>query len=411
MKRFFSVIISIFLASASLAQTVSLDHYLETARSNSPLLKDLNNQIVSNQLDSLRLRAGLRPQVAVNSAGLYAPVINGYGYAPAITNEHTLDGLLGVNKSIVGSKNINEQLKTITLSSQTAANSIKISEQDLRKSVTAQYITAYGSMQQFDFNKEIVALLTKEDDVLKKLTRANVYRQSDYLSFLVTLKQAELQLAQSRAQYKNDYATLNYLAGIADTTVTTLSKPDIRRAMAADPATSIYFKQFQTDSLKLINSRRLLDFTYKPKLNALADAGFNTDFTGQEYKNFGVSAGFTLSIPIYDGGQRKLAYKKLNLEEDTRQNYKSFFDRQYHQQLAQLNQQLAENDALLTQVTEQMKYIESLIKVDTQLMQTGDLKIADLILAINNYLSVKNLFTQTTIPGLQLVNQLNYWNK
>ena len=411
MKRFFSVIISIFLASASLAQTVSLDHYLETARSNSPLLKDLNNQIASNQLDSLRLRAGLRPQVAVNSAGLYAPVINGYGYAPAITNEHTLDGLLGVNKSIVGSKNINEQLKTITLSSQTAANSIKISEQDLRKSVTAQYITAYGSMQQFDFNKEIVALLTKEDDVLKKLTRANVYRQSDYLSFLVTLKQAELQLAQSRAQYKNDYATLNYLAGIADTTVTTLSKPDIRRAMAADPVTSIYFKQFQTDSLKLINSRRLLDFTYKPKLNALADAGFNTDFTGQEYKNFGVSAGFTLSIPIYDGGQRKLAYKKLNLEEDTRQNYKSFFDRQYHQQLAQLNQQLAENDALLTQVTEQMKYIESLIKVDTQLMQTGDLKIADLILAINNYLSVKNLFTQTTITGLQLVNQLNYWNK
>jgi len=411
MKRFFSVIISLFIASASLAQTVSLDHYLEIARSNSPLLKDLNNQIASNQLDSLRLRAGLRPQVAVNSAGLYAPVINGYGYAPAITNEHTLDGLLGVNKSIVGSKNINEQLKTITLSSQTAANSIKISEQDLRKSVTAQYITAYGSMQQFDFNKEIVALLTKEDDVLKKLTRANVYRQSDYLSFLVTLKQAELQLAQSRAQYKNDYATLNYLAGIADTTVTTLSKPDIRRAMAADPATSIYFKQFQTDSLKLINSRRLLDFTYKPKLNALADAGFNTDFTGQEYKNFGVSAGFTLSIPIYDGGQRKLAYKKLNLEEDTRQNYKSFFDRQYHQQLAQLNQQLAENDALLTQVTEQMKYIESLIKVDTQLMQTGDLKIADLILAINNYLSVKNLFTQTTITGLQLVNQLNYWNK
>lgn len=411
MKRFFGVIISIFIASASLAQTVSLDHYLEIARSNSPLLKDLNNQIASNQLDSLRLRAGLRPQVAVNSAGLYAPVINGYGYAPAITNEHTLDGLLGVNKSIVGSKNINEQLKTITLSTQTAANSIKLSEQDLRKSVTAQYITAYGSMQQFDFNKEIVALLTKEDDVLKKLTRANVYRQSDYLSFLVTLKQAELQLAQSRAQYKNDYATLNYLAGITDTAVMTLSKPDIRRAVAADPVTSIYFKQFQTDSLKLINSRRLLDFTYKPKLNALADAGFNTDFTGQEYKNFGLSAGFTLSIPIYDGGQRKLAYKKLNLEEDTRQNYKSFFDRQYHQQLAQLNQQLAENDALLAQVTDQMKYIESLIKVDTQLMQTGDLKIADLILAINNYLSVKNLFTQTTITGLQLVNQLNYWNK
>jgi len=253
--------------------------------------------------------------------------------------------------------------------------------------------------------------LAKEDEVLKKLTRANVYRQSDYLSFLVTLKQAQLQLSQSRAQYKNDYATLNYLAGVTDTAMIAIAKPDIEKTVKVSPAQSIFFNQFKVDSLKLINSRRLLDFTYKPKINALADAGFNSDFTGQEYKNFGLSAGFTLSIPIYDGGQRKLAYKKLNLQEDTRQNYKTFFDMQYRQQLAQLNQQIAENEALLAQVTDQMKYIESLIKVDTQLMQTGDLKIADLILAINNYLAVKNLFTQTTITGLQLTNQLNYWNK
>jgi outer membrane protein TolC len=411
MKWFFSVLLITSFYTAALAQTNSLDYYLDVAKSNSPLLKDLKNQIASNKLDSMRIKAGMRPQVAINSAGLYAPVISGYGYSAAITNEHTLNGLLGVNQAIIGSKNVNEQVLTTSLATQSVANTIKLSEQDLKKSVTGQYITAYGSLQQYNFNKEIVELLEKEDDVLKKLTRANVYRQSDYLSFLVTLKQAQLQLAQSRAQYKNDYATLNYLAGTTDTALVTLTKPDIRKALRADPNTSIFFNQFKVDSLKLVNSRRLLDFTYKPKLNALADAGFNTDFTGQEYKNFGVSAGFTLSIPIYDGGQKKLAYKKLSLDEDTRQNYKSFFDKQYRQQLSQLNQQIAENDALLTQVTDQMKYVESLIKVDTQLMQTGDLKIADLILAINNYLSVKNLFTQTTISGLQLINQLNYWNK
>jgi outer membrane protein TolC len=411
MKWFFGLLLITSFCTAALAQTNSLDHYLEIARTNSPLLKDLRNQIAANQLDSMRIKAGLRPQVGVNSAGLYAPVINGYGYSAAITNEHSLNALLGVNQAIIGSKNVNEQLLTASLATRSVANTIKISEQDLKKSVTGQYITAYGSLQQYNFNKEIVELLEKEDDVLKKLTRANVYRQSDYLSFLVTLKQAQLQLAQSRAQYKNDYATLNYLSGTTDTALVNLTKPDIRKAIRVDPNTSIFFNQFKVDSLKLLNSRRLLDFTYKPKLNALADAGFNTDFTGQEYKNFGISAGFTLSIPIYDGGQKKLAYKKLSLDEDTRQNYKSFFDKQYRQQLAQLNQQIAENDALLTQVTDQMKYIESLIKVDTQLMQTGDLKIADLILAINTYLSVKNLFTQTTISGLQLINQLNYWNK
>jgi outer membrane protein TolC len=411
MKLFFSVILFIFTYSASLAQSNSLNYYLDVAKTNSPLLKDLRNQIASNQIDSMRIKAGLRPQVAVNSAGLYAPVISGYGYSAAITNEHTLNGLLGVNQAIVGSKNVNEQVLTVSLQTQTVANTVKISEQDLKKSVTAQYITAYGSLQQYDFNKEIVDLLVKEDEVLKKLTRANVYRQSDYLSFLVTLKQAQLQQSQSRAQYKNDYATLNYLAGVTDTAMTAIAKPDIEKTVKVSTAQSIFFNQFKVDSLKLINSRRLLDFTYKTKINALADVGFNSDFPGQEYKNFGLSAGFTLSIPIYDGGQRKLSYKKLNLQEDTRQNYKTFFDMQYRQQLAQLNQQIAENEALLAQVTDQMKYIESLIKVDTQLMQTGDLKIADLILAINNYLAVKNLFTQTTITGLQLTNQLNYWNK
>jgi len=33
------------------------------------------------------------------------------------------------------------------------------------------------------------------------------------------------------------------------------------------------------------------------------------------------------------------------------------------------------------------------------------------VLAINNYLTIKNLMTQTVISRLQLINQLNYWNK
>src|ERR1700761_8663673 len=139
MRWFFCILLLLITCTASLAQTYTLDHYLELAKSNSPLLKDLRNQIASNQLDSLRLRAGLRPQVAVNSGGLYAPVISGYGLAPAITNEHTLDALLGVNKAIIGSKNINKQVQTIALSTQTVANSIRVSQQDLKKSVTAQY--------------------------------------------------------------------------------------------------------------------------------------------------------------------------------------------------------------------------------------------------------------------------------
>lgn len=411
MKWFFSIVLCALTYSVSLAQTNSLNHYLELAKTNSPLLKDLQNQIASNAVDSLRLKAGLKPQVNISTGGLYAPVINGYGYSSAITNEHTFNGLLGVNQAIVGKTNMNAQLQTIALQTQSLTNASKISEQDLKKSITAQYITAYGDLEQYKFNQQIVSLLNKEEALLKQLTRNNVYRQSDYLTFLVTLKQQELQLTQSRSLYKNDYATLNYLAGVEDTTMMELDTPMIQRLITPRITTSIYFQQYKLDSLKLVNSKQLIDFSYKPKANVFADGGYNSDFMGQTYKNFGASVGFALSIPIYDGGQKKMQYKKLSLEEETRQNYKAFFDVQYRQQVAQLNQQINENETLLAQVKDQLKYTQSLINVDMQLLKTGDLKIADMILAITNYLSIKNMLNQTSIARLQLINQLNYWNK
>ena len=411
MKWFFSILLCAFIFSAARAQTYSLDHYLDLAKSNSPLLKDLRNQIASNQIDSLRLKAGYKPQVNLNSGGLYAPVVNGYGYSEAITNEHTFNGLLGVNQAIIGKGNVNAQVLAITLQSLSLTNASKISEQDLRKAITTQYITAYGDLQQYKFSKQVVDLLTKEEGILKKLTQSNVYKQTDYLTFLVTLKQQELLLTQSRSVYKNDYATLNYLAGVADTTLTELDEPALRKLTPPDKSISIYFQQYKLDSLKIINSKQLIDYSYKPKANIFADGGYNSDFMGQAYKNFGLSAGFGFVLPIYDGGQRKMQYKKLSLQEETRENYKAFFDIQYHQQIAQLNQQISENETLIAQIKEQTKYTESLIKIDTQLLQTGDVKVADLILAINNYLTIKNMMTQTVISRLQLINQLNYWTK
>jgi outer membrane protein TolC len=247
--------------------------------------------------------------------------------------------------------------------------------------------------------------------LLKDLTERNVYRQTDYLAFLVTMKQQHLQLRQLEIQFRNDYGTLNYLCGIVDTSAAVLEDPGIHLQSLPEIDSSIFFKQYRLDSLQLRNSRSLIDFSYKPRLNVFADAGHSTTFTYQAYKNFGTSFGFSLIVPIYDGHQRKMQYSKLDIAERTRNAYKDFFTRQYSQQIAQLSQQLRATEDLIGQITEQVRYSEALITLNGKLMGTGDAKIADYILALSNYLNAKNLLTQNNITRLQIINQINYWNR
>ena len=81
------------------------------------------------------------------------------------------------------------------------------------------------------------------------------------------------------------------------------------------------------------------------------------------------------------------------------------------QQIAQLSQQLKATEELIGQINDQVRYSEALIDVNGKLLGTGDAKIADYILALNNYLNAKNLLTQNNITRLQIINQINYWNR
>ena len=79
----------IFLCILSIpvaAQEKNMDYYIKTGMSNSPLLKDYNNQKLSNLIDSMRLLAGYKPQVNGVGTFTYAPTIKGWGYDGAITN-------------------------------------------------------------------------------------------------------------------------------------------------------------------------------------------------------------------------------------------------------------------------------------------------------------------------------------
>lgn len=405
-------LILVFCTGSAMGQipAKNLDYFLSQAKSASPILKDFQNQEKSSAIDSLIAKASARPQVTATGAGMYAPIIKGYGYDEVITNGQALEAMLNVNYDLLNKKRINNQLQGIKIQRDSIRYASQLSLYDLNKSIVDQYITAFASQEQVDFNQEVVVLLRKEEGLLKSLTRSNIYKQSEYLTFLVTLQQQELSLKQAEIQFKNDYATLNYLAGTTDSALSRLEIPKLKSDFAVgEPA--FFTKRFEIDSLKNTNLKNGIDLNYKPKLGVYVNSGYSSSLVFQPYKNFGASAGFTFSIPIYDGHQKQMQYNKLALSFNTVTGYRDYFIKQQKQQIYLIRQQLEETDLLTSKINEQIRFSKGLIDVDSKLLHTGDLKVSDFVIAINNYLSAQNLLRQTQINRLKLINQFNYWNR
>ncbi len=219
MKRKFSffciTLFSIFCA----AQSRSLPEYIQLAKENNAKLNQLRSQVLTNHIDSLILKASTRTQVNFISNDMYAPVIKGWGYDEIITNLAQVSAMVQASRVILSKANLAAQYEQIALQNQALRDTLLLSEKDLIKTITEQYITAYGDQLTIDYSKELYDLMKKEEEALKKLAQSSVIKQTEFLSFDITLQQQELTYLQAQIQYNTDFLTLNYLAGIVDTAI------------------------------------------------------------------------------------------------------------------------------------------------------------------------------------------------
>lgn len=409
--KYCCTILSLLLIIFSSAQTRSLQQFVDEAKLRSPLLRGYEAQLLQLRLDSAILQAVRKPQVAFVSNNLYAPVIQGYGYDEAITNLAQLSGLVQVSRNFLRSGAIAAQFRTLSLQSQALRDTIQLSIRDLVRSITDQYITAYGDLLTLNYSKELFDLLQSEESALKKLAQNSVIKQTEFLAFNITLQQQELTYLQAQIQYNADYLTLNYLTGIVDTTIGIIAEPNFSDSLPHDFYSSVFYKRYVTDSLRIENERRLIDYSYRPQIGAYADGGYNSTLQKLPYKNLGFSVGVNVRIPIYDGHQKNLKYQRLDIEERTRIRNRDFFVTQYRQQIGSLARQLQAIELLFPKIKTQVDYTKTLIEAYGKLLQTGDVKITDVITAITNFLNAQNIFRQNTIGRLRIQSQMAYYNQ
>jgi len=392
-------------------QVRTLDFFLQQGLSNSPLLKDLNNQLRVNFLDSLLIKANRLPQINVDGLLNYAPIIHGYGYSEAITNGGNYISVIDIHQPIFNKKAINIQYSGIGLQNQAVVNSTRIAERDLKKTITALYLTSFAIYSQSSFERVLLDRTREEETLLKQLVENGIYRQTDYLSFLVEMQSMELHLIDLQTEYQKAISGLNIICGISDTTDYQLSMPTFQENVSPRPSGFPFFNRFIIDSLRIQNEKLLIDQAYVPKVDWYTDAGIVSNDLSVVYKNFGISFGLSFTVPVWDGNQRKLNYEKLKATEINRKTYQDYFRTQFHQQLRQLDQELRRVRELIPRMQEQMKLAETIIRQDKQLLNTGGISITDYVIAKKNYIQIQSNLNTYQVHVLQIMNEINYWKE
>jgi len=386
----------------------SVEDYISWGLKNSPLLYDYNNQKLAGKIDSLLLLATFKPQVNQLTQAIHYPSGTGWGYDEAITNGGTYSSLVSVTQPLFTKKRISGQLQTIELLNQALKLNTKITILDLKKSITAQYLTAYTDFTQNQFNQSVLELLTREQKTVKALVDKGIYLVTDYMNLQILIRAQSITIVQSLIQLKNDLALLNLLCGISEQQEIKLVKPVLTVPNNPGQENSPVLAQFRIDSLKNRNSRLLIDLNYRPKLNVFADGGFNGIAPENIPHNFGASIGVNFTVPVFDGRQRKLQYEKIDLAENTRINYKRYYSSQYRIQFDQLNNQLKMTEHLLGEINSQISEQERLIELYRIELEKGLVRFLDFIAVFNNYTATKVTFLVTEVNRLQIINQLNY---
>jgi len=393
------------------AQDKTLDYYLEQGLVNSPYLKDLQNQIQSNTIDSLLIHAAQKPVLSFTGNFYYAPVINSWGYSEVITNGQNFITTLNVSQPLFNRKTVETQYAQIGIRTRSLTNLTHLTGNELKKTITDQYLTAYSIHNDIQFYSSALAFLQEQDTLLRQQVEGGFFRQTDYLSFVVEMQSLELTLTDARGQYRKELSALNLLCGIRDATEYQLVPPELTEKAVPSSENSPLFLRFTLDSLAIENEKDLIARRYKPTVSWQSDAGIINNKPREIYKNFGLSIGLNFALPVYDGQQRKLNFQKLSFTEDTRKNYEIYFRRQVSEQLGQLEEELATIRQTIPKIRNQLQLAETIIRQNKSLLNSGSITINDYIISLKNFLEIRNNLKQYEVKTLRLINEINYWKQ
>ncbi|TWI81132.1 outer membrane protein TolC [Lacibacter cauensis] len=404
----------------------NLSYYTTAAKQNSPLINDNKNQSKANQLDAERLKAlYTKPQIGVTANYLFSPIIstdnnktsfepnsngatNYYGYDFAATNGGTYQALLNVTQPLFNGQRYKTASEQLTVTSQINQNNSKLTEHDIEKIVTDQYILCLQDNKQTDYAEAMVKLLEDQKDVLKKLVESSIYKQSDLTLLNIEHQNYLAQLTNFKATYRRDLMDLNILCGINDTALVQLQNTNL--TLNSTVSNSMFLEKYHLDSLNLIAQQKAFELKYKPQVSLFANTGLNAVYAPTIPKRFGISAGLTFTYNFFDGNQKSINRNKTQVLEQSVSFYKSNFITQNTVRKSKILTELQSYTDRISIAEQQLKDYKVLLNSYKKEILSGQLSIINYTMVLKNMATAQRDYTLLFSQQQSLINAYNYWN-
>lgn len=425
MKTTLLLLSTCFVSFLTFSQNqTSLDFFIQEAKQHAPNLRENYNLIKIGEIQKNIIIAQNKGfQVNATSEILVAPYFNNngkvidittspspnaIGYDAGITNGGLYSAQINATKSLFNQAATDNLLFQNKIQNNTIALSSDEITHTLIKNITDAYILAYQLQLQEEFTKEILKDLEKRLQVIEILVKRAVLMRSDYLLLQLDIEGKKLELHQIQNNFKIAINQLFNLSGTPKVVIEKLETPNFSNAL--NPTQFFYQKKFKNDSLQIVANQRVFENQYKTQVNAYANTGLNAVEIPNIYRRFGASIGLRLTIPIYDGKQRKHNTQQSILKAENLEFYKGNTKIQLDNNLQAIEQQLLALDKNIVLLDKQLEKQKNILNIYKEKLVQGQISIVDYLNVIQNYKLNEYIKLQMQTNHWLLKSQYNFIN-
>ena len=217
-----------------------------------------------------------------------------------------------------------------------------------------------------------------------------------------------MSLNTDQQQYRSSLYQLYALCGIEDTVVVEIDS--VVLTMNEKLVNSNFIQKYRLDSLMTNSQQRLFEVKYQPQVSLFVNTGVNAVELSNIQRKFGMSAGLSFSLPLYDGRQKNLTRQQSQVNQNTISEYRRYAQQNITMQRNDLVSRIHVLQQNVRALTAQISDYQKLVQLSEKQLQQGNVSMIDHLTLLQNFVDIRKNKIETEINCQLEINNYNYWN-